>query len=454
MKPIYLLPIIIFFFVSCQQEEALLNKKQIRFNIPVAADSHQNEIDKLSLQLTLTDLSGNTVVSRRDISLSGEGDRLVSGNIDLPRGSYSVQEFLVTNSEGQVVHALPRKNSPLALQAINLIHEFSIGESDSNEISVSVLPVEGRTAQDFGYAPGSFKTYSIRVSVSVHENARLKMTDATAYIQSDDGENYLYDLAAKVNTMNFAGDPNKQYKLLVWKEGYKVHARDFVYNDLHSEIHGRPLEIILEEDDSEPGPEVTIQPSSDYFSMWIEVSQQGMIILDWGNGETESLMFNVDPDDMTGTGYFMRDREYSGERPAIRLSGDIHLITGLFLDTSVSSVDVEYAPALQGISLTDSNISTLDLDVNTGLRWFSFVSSSIDILTLPQQHGIRDIMITTNGLWPSSSQLDYVIENIHMNAVAGNFTGGTFTLEVNAISDQGTAHLAELRDSYGWEVRY
>ena len=453
MKRIYLLlPVLLLVLISCEQDEPF-STQDIRFSIPFS-NAVATAVDLTSLELTLVDASGRTILTNQKVSVERTGDQLVTDNITIPNGSYTIDDFLVSDKTGRVLYALPKSRSSVAITSGIAPVQFTLDVPTSSPISVSVLSVEGKKEADFGYAPGRFKTYDIHVAVSVESEGKLKLTDATAYIQSADGENYKYDLTAKVNTLTFAGDPNKQYELRIWKEGYKVHVTPFIYNELHDGTKGKPLDIVLEQENVETGPTLSLQPSSDLFSMWIEVSQQGMIILDWGNGEKESLMFNVDPENMTATGYFYRDRSYSGDRPLIKITGDVHLVTAFYLETSVSSLDLAQATALREIFITDSDMDLLSLEANTNLQAVSFSGCTFNALKLPQKHAINTLQITTNGTWPSASQLDYIIDNVHMNVVAANIIGGYLDLTVNEISEHSTANINELKDAYGWTVNF
>jgi len=453
MKPILLLfPIVMLFIIGCQEEE-MLASKQVTFTAPISSGS-SSEDQTLSLELSVTDAYSNSVVINQHIELTSIEGQIVTHGINLPAGKYVINDFLISNAEGKVVYALPRKESNLGRGRDMSDHSFIVSDAAPNEITVNVLEVEGRRVQDFGYEPAKFKTYSFKAIVSVMEDDRLRPTDASAYIQSEDGETYQYDLDARVNTLTFAGDPLKEYNLLVWKDGYKVYSQPFIYNDLRAEQHGKPLEIVLEPEIASAGNEVSFQPGDDYFSMWIEVSGQGMIVLDWGNGETESLMFNVDPENMTGTGYFSREHQYDGTRSPIRLSGDIHLITALFFDTSVSTVDLEHASALRGITFSGSQLASLNLAKNENLQWMSFFNSVVENLTLPAQHGINNIMIESDGTWPTASQLESILENIHANTETKNIVDGYCSFNVNEVSDNSTALLRDLKDNFNWEVYY
>jgi hypothetical protein len=120
-------------------------------------------------------------------------------------------------------------------------------------------------------------------------------------------------------------------------------------------------------------------------------------------------------------------------------------------------LDPEYASGLQMLSFNGGEIPVLDLKNNSELRSLSFVSTYVGEITLPQQHAITSLSIepiTDWTQWPSATQVDYMIDNIHTNAVAGNYRSGYIGLGASPVSAQSAELLDELRIDYGWGVDY
>jgi hypothetical protein len=454
MQHLYLFLIFISLFLYGCNENDATTQQAVSFKISV--DQLATSTDELSLQITLKDLNGNTLPTYERIVLERSGEKYKSTSIALANGRYTIEEFLILNQNQEVVYATPRKSSPLANNvSITVPFDLMVSEHNIEQMAVEVLNTGSKQAEEFGYAAEKFVGKNpLHLAVYVNEDGRSRLTDATLYIQSSDGESYLYDLSAKINAISFGGDVQKQYTLRVWKDGYELFTQPFIYEGVRQTLHGKPLEIVLVESSTEPSASITLQPGNDYFSMWIEVSEQGMIILDWGNGETESLIFDVDPENMTATGYFARDHSYTSSAPPIKLTGDIHLLTAMWLETPLSTIDLKQAPGLRGLSLYNCKIPSLDLSLNNKLQWLGFYGSGFDLLMLPQQHSISTIDVSTDGVWPSSAELDYIIDNIHANTVAANITNGFMTLTVNEISPQATEQITELQNSYQWYVAY
>lgn len=68
-------------------------------------------------------------------------------------------------------------------------------------------------------------------------------------------------------------------------------------------------------------------------------------------------------------------------------------------------------------------------------------------------------MVTDGSSWPSVNELDYIIDDVHANAVDTNIRE-TFeyvpqiSLGGAAVSEQSVDRLTELENSYGWTIVY
>jgi hypothetical protein len=188
--------------------------------------------------------------------------------------------------------------------------------------------------------------------------------------------------------------------------------------------------------------------------MWLEVMGKGSLVLDWGKGEKEVLEFDVDPENMTATGYFAREQCYALWIPAARITGDVHLLTGIFFESDVDALNTDHATNLHSLALTYTDLSTLKLDLNSELTALNFTESQIGQIIFPQQHGIRELVFRRAewSTWPTVADLDYIIDNIHMNAVAENIRDGYVILDGSPVSAETASKLMGLQNSYGWSI--
>lgn len=199
---------------------------------------------------------------------------------------------------------------------------------------------------------------------------------------------------------------------------------------------------------------VTFQPSATVFNMSMEFTGKGSVTLDWGKGEPEVITFDVDPENETGTAFRYRDQSYATSLPAAKITGDIHLLVGLAFHDAVDALNTDYATGLTDLFFTNADIPKLNLNLNNELQVLSFDNSTINELILPQQHGIRTLMITPSEFWPSTQQVDYIVSNLHYNAIAGTRRNGMVSLHGSPVSSETAIKLEELQNSYGWSIEY
>jgi hypothetical protein len=199
---------------------------------------------------------------------------------------------------------------------------------------------------------------------------------------------------------------------------------------------------------------VTFQPSATVFSMWMEFTGRGSVTLDWGNGDTESIDFDVDPENQTSTAFRYRQQSYATAIPAAKITGDIHLLVGLMFDDAVDALNTEYATGLSDLYFTNADIPKLNLSLNNKLQILSFDNATIHELILPQDHAIRTLSITPSDFWPSIQQVDYIVSNIYANTVAGNRMNGSVSLQNSPVSPESATKLENLQNTYGWGIEY
>jgi hypothetical protein len=445
---------------SCQQEEPNPAAEDVTFALSISASSTGRIATELppnvAAEVTLVSESTSDVMHKK-LTIQKMGNSYISDPVSLMPGRYTLTDFKITNQSSEVLYATPKKGSKLAnIVSIALPYSFSVSRNDVRNIAIEVLPVGTQAPEDFGYAAFNIGVVNpMQIAVFAFNNGKLELTSAKAQIRrgGNIAEDYHYDLNAKVNVLPFKGETNVPYNLTITKEGFKVYEKVFTYDDLIDELNGKPWNIILESGDAVPA--VTFVPAQGYFSMWLHVSGKGTIYLDWGNNEVEVLDFDVDPENETGTAFFYRDREYTEPAPQIRITGDVHLFSGLALEAEVLKLDVSDAKELTNLTVTGSSLHNLDLSENERLDWLILEDSRADNFILPSQHQIRYINIGTyDGAWPAEPQLKEIANNIYDNTVMFNTESGNFITRSTNISQQTKDILQGLVDGYGWNVEY
>jgi hypothetical protein len=412
---------------ACQDDEQLFKENTARFafNIPDNDPGDRAfEIvypSEITAEISLSSIHDQMI--RKDVlRFSKTENGYVSNALNLHEGEYLIKGVNILNDQFEIPTAF-NDNFHVDKNGVNVIPLTSVRANPSRPMQISVYVVK---------------------------DGKAELTDATAYISNDEGESYEYQLSEKKNHIAFAGNPSGTYTIEIRKTGFVPYINTFVYNQLEK----KRLEVTLQPKSTEPEIAVTFQPSATYFSFWMEFTGKGSITLDWGNGETELISFDVDPENSTGTAFAFRDHGYATSIPPAKITGDVQQLVSLLFDAAVDQLNTEYATALSKLNLTYGEISSLNLSVNSELQLLSINESTIGELILPQQHAIRNLYITPSPFWPSSEQVDYMVSNIYTNTVAANITGGQVVLNGAPVSEKTDTMLMDLQNTYGWAIGY
>jgi hypothetical protein len=424
-----LLPVAFALFIlnSCQEEEQVVANNSVRFLLGIA-DSNPGDRafdiaypSDIEVEVLLSS-SHESIIRKEKIKFSKTEDTYVSDLLDLHDGEYSITALHILNDQFET------------LQGLN--GNFHVDKND-----VKVIPLNNVRVKP---------SRPMQISAYALVDGKAELTAATAYISNDEGESYEYELSPKKNHIAFAGDPAGSYSIEVRKAGFEPYINTFVYNQLEK----KRVEVTLQPKSTEPEIAVTFQPSATYFSMWMEFTGKGSVTLDWGNGNTEVISFDADPENTTGTAFAFRDQGYAISIPPAKITGDVHLLVSLLFEAAVDQLNTEYAPALSELNLTYGELSSLDLSLNNELTVLSISEATIGDLILPQQHAIRNLYITPSPFWPSAEQVDYIVSNVYVNTVAANITGGDVALNGAPVSPEAATMLNDLQNNYDWVIRY
>ncbi len=418
-----------FILNGCQQEDPVPANQDVRFALSIANSETADEAspdhfpDEVAARLTLTSSAGDVILRDGIVRFKKAGTVYISDQLTLKSGSYAIRDFEL---------------------------QYEAVETFSGSGSNFVVSHNGPGVVPLGTATLRKGVHPMHISVYVGPDGQQTLTDATVYISNQEGEYYEYDLAPRKNTIAFRGDPQKSYSIEIRKAGYDPYISTFVYDQLDK----KRLEVTLREQVIDPSPSVTFQPSATYFSMWLQFTGKGSVTLDWGNGNTELIDFDVDPENATGTAFRFRDQAYALSIPPAKITGDIHLLVGLYFEADVDALNSEYATALTELSFTEVDMPELNLATNSQLTTLTFNNATFGELILPQQHAIRHLWIAPSPFWPNTQQLDYIISNVYVNTVAGNFLNGDITLNGAPVSQESATMLQDLHENYGWQISY
>jgi len=194
-------------------------------SIPPNADT----VDFRTFQLLISVKSANGEIVFEDklIPIYGFGSGFVSEPIEIKAGEYNLTKFMVLNNLGQVIFAAPLEGSPRAyLVNRPLPLFFNINADRTTQITPEVLPVEGFSPSDFGYA-----TFSVQIVqpvpfwvMAVIDDPILMrpapaITNAELMISTQSGWFHNFKLEPQVNMLMIRSA--KMFELVAFKEGYE-----------------------------------------------------------------------------------------------------------------------------------------------------------------------------------------------------------------------------------------
>jgi len=415
-----LIPLVIsnIFLYSCHEEYPIAQSNDVRFTFDAAESAELPE--NISVELSFQEASGATLT--KNVTLARSGNSYTSQPVPMQPGNYTLNNVLIAD---QLLSA------DLALD-----NHFTVSGAGTRAVSMGRLQLKKNGKNN------------LQFTVYTHDGPKKKLTDAKLTMYNEAGETYEYQLSARTNRIEFNGNPEDYYYILIEKEGYVQYYSIFAYKWLESKKYEVTLQKL-----NQPGT-IAFEPGSTCFLMQVEVMGRGSVTLDWGQGEIEVIKFDIDPEDSTGNAIIYRENCYAISLPPAQISGDVHLIKGITFENSADALDVQYASGLQKLVLIDPYMPQLDLTGNTELRTLSITGGYMGPITLPQQHAIQSLTISPGYNWPSAEQIDYLIDNIYTNAVTRNIRGGSIALNGASMSPQTATKLSELVNSYSWTVQY
>ena len=225
-KTIVLLGFLMFTFTYCEQADDPVNNPgnepgHLEFNLGAgsleddlksgASDDEQSDSSKYvgyQLLISVMDENGELVFDKEPIPIYKFWDGFISKKIELQEGSYTLTEFMVANSDGEVIYATPVEGSALDyLVAQPLPIDFEITANTLTGLNVEVIPVGDHTPEDFGYV--KFVVHIVKpltFYVAAYINNPTTMApgayvEAKLTVTDPKGKEYEFDLEASVNEL-------------------------------------------------------------------------------------------------------------------------------------------------------------------------------------------------------------------------------------------------------------
>ncbi len=251
-------------FYSCQKEETE-EEYEVGFGIGVsnsnenlalksASDFDLGQANHIVITIKKSDES-STKYNSTEISIYKLNGSYYSQKILLPPGSYKLTEFLIADSTGSIIFAVPLTGSALAdaiTQPLPIL--FSVLKNNPTIIQLEVTSTEGSSCSDFGLVWFPLKEINIiKVHVAVVDKHSSQFLSAELKVYND---SCTRTFTIQPNADNLISIPDKysNYNIEISKEGYGYflgHVSLDSLKILAACSSGNPLLIELERYDGE-----------------------------------------------------------------------------------------------------------------------------------------------------------------------------------------------------------
>jgi hypothetical protein len=485
MKNALILLIAASFALGCAHEDQMPIKGKVQFAVaPVAESSSGGRVmshpfpDGAYISLSIETATGTSVYSLERIDLIQLGSGYVTVPLELTEGSYRVTDFFVMSEGGDVLYATPKEGSPLAgLVADPLPINFSIAADGILNLHVQVVDVNQQSPEDFGYVSFGVEVVGgdYAVSLFIDEGDGLSFTSGKLELYQGNDLIHSQELKAKVNQVNFKGDSDATYTLLVKKEGYTIKKKEYVLHELIDELNGKPLSLVLE-------PAFTIMVKhhdmfDDNLPMTFNLSLIGVpgapykIKIDWGDGTVQSIEDNFRTDNgWSPTQFYLHyyAADLAGERSVINITGDLSYVDFFFLPNplplSITNIDIASLRNITVLRLGGSEIAKNDLPENIDISMNGKLNG-LDIGGSPTKF----LDISHNPLLTRANIRNTDLSNNNVNQVIMDFPEISGTTGYNdffsfgqssnsdeqnltILTEESRLKLILLRDTYGWQI--
>lgn len=178
------------------------------------------------LLLSVEGVNGTLVFEDKLIPLYRFGNGFVSEQLEMNAGDFYLKKFMVLDNSGRVLFASPLEGSPRAYlvnQPLPLF--FSVNPDQITQVAPEVLPVDGFTPADFGYATflvQVVKPWPFYVMAMLDDPRMMRpsmLIDAELTVSTPDGWMHTFKLEPMLNKIEVRS--SESYQLFVYKEGYE-----------------------------------------------------------------------------------------------------------------------------------------------------------------------------------------------------------------------------------------
>ncbi len=244
-------------FTACKKDnvEDSVATSPVEFDFAASSNALKSTdlSDVTSALVSIVNSDSTIIYDLEEIDLISFNDSYISDQLLLEVGDYQVTEFLILDSNGNVIYASPKEGSDLALLVDNpLSVDFTVEKNETTTVPLEVLSIESYNPSDFGYVEFGFsyvKTFNFVVGIYTldsEENSTASNANITVTANSKTLIDKEIEGALNILTVN---DGLEEYELEITKDGYETYTQSYALEEL-KQYENTPLDIYLESIDS------------------------------------------------------------------------------------------------------------------------------------------------------------------------------------------------------------
>lgn len=142
-------------------------KVSLGVNIPNSgSDRIAQEPIPTSILISIKDSEGQVVFNLEELTLVEVNGAYISSIIELDTGTYTVEDFIITDANDTSIYITPKTGSEFAkLVSTPLPYKFSVIADEVKKVELDVIPSTLGQASDFGYAEFTFNVIDLEAGL-------------------------------------------------------------------------------------------------------------------------------------------------------------------------------------------------------------------------------------------------------------------------------------------------
>lgn len=403
---------------ACQEDESI-QQGQVQFSFSAADVSDaagRKPISEVppesSLRISVATENGFSIFTSKKFELVKNGTSFLTDPIKLKPGRYVITDFMIVSKQDSLLFAIPKSGSRLADWVKSpLPISFTVGSKATNNIVGEVIEAARKKSEDFGYTAFNVKVATVSgLSVAAFTNNHGKVNLATANAAILRGTDTVFQktLAASINDLNFKGDANTTYTLVLTKDGFAKYTQNFSLANLSPD----PLSVVLQ-------PALTVTWTLPGSTIYLDGRAGAQLSIDWGDNAVESTS-------LQNTGYahtYVATGKYF-----VSITGDLDAITFFEIEyqDGINHVSPIHLPELQDFRLPLCQYTSrkIDFSENTKLSNIDLggVRGNLSDIDIANNTALLNIDLQADIF--SDTVMNKLIDNLYASCQANNRKNG------------------------------